>query len=277
MFGIIDKFPMEKIIDIFNYNWYIEFKDNFDVQEGRCLMFQLKLSIQLENNRLPGELERPVVSFLKASIQKESHELYEKLFCSKKAVLKSYCFSYYLPQAVFEKRAIYLGNPEFTIFFSDADMEELLHFYNGFLKMRFVKYPLNGNSMCLTHVAIVPLKEIREDHIIVKMLSPLLVREHDRENNKDRYCLFDEDNFSDVLKENTGYFMEQMGYGFSMEGFSIKPVKAKKVVVPAFGKLVDGNLGVYQLAGPPGLLNILLSAGIGSRRSEGRGKFQVIL
>lgn len=240
-------------------------------------MFQLKLSMQLENNRLPVEMERPIVSFLKASIQKESQELYEKLFGSKKAVLKSYCLSCYLPRAAFEKNFISLGAPEFTIFFSDADTEELLGFYNGFLKMKFVKYPLNGNSMCLTHVAVVPLKEIQEDHVIIKMLSPLLVRDHDRENNRDRYCLFNEEDFSDVLKENTRYFLEQMGYGFSTESFSIKPLKAKKVIVPAFGKLVDGNLGVYELTGSPGLLNLLLAAGLGSRRSEGHGKFQVIL
>ena len=182
-------------------------------------MFQLKLSMQLENNRLPAEMERSMVSFLKASIQKESQELYEKLFGSKKAVLKSYCFSCYLPQAAFGKNFISLGAPEFTIFFSDADTEELLGFYNGFLRMKFVKYPLNGNSMCLTHVAVVPLKEIQEGHVIIKMLSPLLVRDHDRENNRDRYCLFNEDDFSDVLKENTRYFLEQMGYGFLQKAF----------------------------------------------------------
>ncbi len=240
-------------------------------------MFQLKLSMQLENPCLPVELERAMVSFLKASLQKESQELYEKLFRPGEAVLKSYCFSYYLPQAVFEKEVIRLGVPEFTVFFSDADIEELLCFYNGFLKMKFMKYPLHGNSMCLTYVSILPLKSIREDTVIIKMLSPLLVREHDRERNKDRYCLFDEAGFSDTLKENTRYFVKQMGYGFSVENFSIKPLKAKKVVVPAFGKLVDGNLGVYQLTGAPGLLNLLLSAGLGSRRSEGHGKFQVIL
>ena len=54
-------------------------------------------------------------------------------------------------------------------------------------------------------------------------------------------------------------------------------IKGKKVVVPAFGRLLDGNLGIYKLTGRPELLNFLYLAGAGSRCGEGHGKMEVIL
>ena len=33
----------------------------------------------------------------------------------------------------------------------------------------------------------------------------------------------------------------------STEGFSIAPIKGKKVVVPVFGRNTDANLGIYKI------------------------------
>ena len=77
--------------------------------------------------------------------------------------------------------------------------------------------------------------------------------------------------------KNTAYLLEKLNLPYSMEGFSIQPIKGQKVVVPAFGRLLAVNLGIYQLTGRPDLLNFLYLAGAGSRCGEGQGKMEVIL
>ena len=62
----------------------------------------------------------------------------------------------------------------------------------------------------------------------------------------------------------------------STDGFSIEVVKGKKVVVPVFGRNTDASLGVYKIKGNPELLNVLYLSGMGVRRSEGHGKFEIV-
>ncbi|RHQ08889.1 hypothetical protein DW987_13605 [Ruminococcus sp. AM50-15BH] len=42
------------------------------------------------------------------------------------------------------------------------------------------------------------------------------------------------------------------------------------------GQFVDGNIGIYKITGNLRLLEILYAAGIGTRRSAGHGKFEII-
>lgn len=239
-------------------------------------MFQLSLKFSLESNFLPISMEQLIVSFLKASAKEESQQFFDDLFDKNKSIIKTYTFSYYLPKAKFEKDRITLEESTFTMYFSDSNLNRLIYFYNAFLRMKFKKYPMNNNSMKLIHVSMNPLKEITDNEIIIKMQSPLLVREHTVEGNKDKYYLSYEEGFSKVLKKNTEYVIEKLNLNISTDGFSITPVKAKKVVVSVFGRKVDGNLGIFKVTGNVDLLNFLYLSGLGSRRGEGKGKFEII-
>lgn len=239
-------------------------------------MFNIKLTFELENTLLPKDMERLVVSFLKAAIEKEDKELFEKLFNKLENRTKSYCFSLYLPGARFRKDGIALGKNCFNVIFSDADAEQLLAFYNAFIGMKFKSYPIRGNGMKLTYVTIIRMKEIEESEIIIKMLSPLMVRQHDEGNNKDKYLIYSDEGFAENVKQNIIYQLKKMNVDLNVDSFSIEPIKCRKVVVPTFGKLQDATLGIFKLKGEAKLLNFLYNSGIGSRRSEGRGKWELI-
>jgi len=47
-------------------------------------------------------------------------------------------------------------------------------------------------------------------------------------------------------------------------------------VIPVFGRNTDASLGIFKLKGDRDLLNLLYMAGIGARRSEGKGKFDIL-
>lgn len=239
-------------------------------------MYQYKLTFELENNWLPRETDRLTVSFLKASAQAYSPDFYERLYDKGRSVIKGYTFSYYLPGAKFAKEKIELAGNTFSLFFSDADQQELLMFFNGFQLMKHKKYPMNGNSMTLVSIRMQLLPDIREEEIIVRMLSPLIVRRHNPEDNTDIYYTCETEGFEQALRENIAVFLERMGMDIAAEGFSIQTVKGKKIVVPVFGRSTDASLGIFKLTGSCRLLAILYQAGLGARRSEGHGKFDVI-
>ena len=66
-----------------------------------------------------------------------------------------------------------------------------------------------------------------------------------------------------------------VGYRY-FDSFGIEPIKAKKVVIPVFGRNTDASLGIFKLKGDSNLLNLLYKAGMGARRSEGKGKFDIL-
>lgn len=239
-------------------------------------MFQLNLLFDTENPVLPRDMDKLIVSYLKASVQNYSSDFFDNLFDKSKSILKSYSFAYYLPEAVFKGDKIYLGHNSFTIYFSDADTREILQFFNAFRGMQFKSYPMNGNSMRLISIGMQKLKEITDSEIVVKMQSSLLVRKHNWEDNSDIYYTYNQEGFAETLKENVKLFVNRMGYPVSVDEFSIIPIKGKKVVTTVFGRNTDANIGIFKLSGSPELLNLLYLAGIGVRRSEGHGKFQII-
>lgn len=239
-------------------------------------MFQFKMLFRLEKNFLPREMDRVIVSFLKAATQKYSQEFYENLYDKSKSIIKSFVYSYYLPGAKFCENKIELSRNEFTLFFSDADQTELLHLFNAFQGMRYKAYPMNGNSMQLVSMRMQNLDEIRDNEIVIKFQSPLIVRRHNSIDNTDIYYTYEMDGFQETLKDNVRIFVEKLGMTASVDDFSIEVIKARKVVVPVFGRNTDSSLGVFKLKGSCQLLNILYAAGLGVRRSEGHGKFIVI-
>lgn len=239
-------------------------------------MYQYKLTFKLEKNWLPRELDRIIVSFLKASAQAYSQEFYEKLYDKSKSIMKSYTYSCFLPEAKFCGERIELGCDSFSLLFSDADQQELLTFFNAFQRVKYKKYPMNGNSMTLTAIHMKQMDEIKENEIVIRMQSPLIVRNHNSEDNSDVYYTCETEGFEKALADNVALFVKRMKMDVSVEDFSIQTIKGKKVVVPVFGRNTDASLGIFKLTGSCQLLNILYQAGAGTRRSAGHGKFEVI-
>ena len=80
-------------------------------------MFQLKLDFTLEKPELPLELDRLLVSFIKASTSNYSTELYESLYDKTKSVIKPFAFSYYLPGGRFKDDKILFKRLGLVCFF----------------------------------------------------------------------------------------------------------------------------------------------------------------
>lgn len=115
-------------------------------------MIQLSLEFQLEKPQLPLEYERLMVSFLKAASRNYSEDMFERLYNKEHSIIKSFTFSTYLPGAVFKGDTIFLRDNRFKVFFTDADMGQIIEWFNAFQLMRYKQYPVSGNSMKLISI-----------------------------------------------------------------------------------------------------------------------------
>lgn len=165
---------------------------------------------------------------------------------------------------------------KFTITFSDADMGELLMFFNAFTLMKYKTFHMNRNSMKLMYVKTKQLKEIKETEVIIKMQSSLLARKHNSDDNTDIYYTCEDTEFPEIVKENLRIFLQKINLECDINDFSVIPLKGKKIVARVWQRPTDASVGIYKLTGNPQLLEILRTAGLGVRRGLGHGKFEII-
>lgn len=239
-------------------------------------MNRMKLVFELENNKLPKEMDRLVLSFFKAAVQSYSTELFNALYDKSRSIMKTYTYSLNLPGAMFLSDNIVLNKNEFYIHFSDSDIQEFMHFFNAFQNFKFKKHPMYRNSMSLRSVSVYNVEPITDDEVVVRMKSPLIVRRHNKSDNSDTYFTCEDSQFENMLRDNVNIFLEKLSLPVDAGAFQADVVKGRKIVVPVFGRNTDASLGIFKLRGSVELLNLLYMSGLGVRRSEGHGLFDVI-
>ena len=82
-------------------------------------MTELKLEFELENAELPIDYDKVILSFMKAAIENFSPDLFDRLYNKRESVMKTYCWTCYLPHAQFTSDTIKLGANKFMLTFSD--------------------------------------------------------------------------------------------------------------------------------------------------------------
>lgn len=234
---------------------------------------KIQLKFEFQDNSIPKNYRAVLLSFFKHSLSKYNEELFAKNY-SEKYSIKNFCFAVYMKNSDFTGDNVKFD--EFAVNFSIADFSDGIDWYNSFVKMKNIEYPLPmNNKMTLKSVKIENHKEIKDNIILIKMLSPIAVRKV-VDAKSIYYSCFD-DKFIPVLKDNIltmlSLFTEIDKDKIPLE---IVPIKPKKTVTYAFGSNITANLGIYKIASDTMFLNLIYMLGIGSRRSEGFGMFEVI-
>lgn len=231
---------------------------------------QLNIEMSLENCAINLDWRRSMLSYIKNLLEKEWPEYFEDSYGQGRTGMKKMNFWGALPGPRFEKDRIILSEKRFRLYISSSDNKLLLHLHNAILKYGSQPYPIGfGNTMVVKGARIVHTKPIESEEIIVKMISPLVVRRHNRDE-KDRYFLPNEEGF----EENVVYSMQTR---FGTEDVpTIEPIKTKKVIVKAYGTTIPASLGIFKITGNKRYLNELYLDGAGAKSSGGFGKFEII-
>lgn len=229
---------------------------------------RLKLVFQLENNTLDIQYRKSIISWIKHALQQYDENLFQEIYNNNNK--KTFTFAPILSKPKFNKKEITMQDNQFSIVFSAYNYIHGLHLYNSFLKQKFQKFSLNKNSMTLTNICMIPENKIIQSSIKVKMSSPLIVRNHNRETLKDLYYGIDKQEFEKYLKINIEEQIKAENLDTSLlQDFKIIPIQAKKIVIPLYEKMIECTVGSFELQGNIELLEYLYKAGM--RCEEGHG------
>lgn len=256
---------------------------------------RIKLHFELENNIIPKDYRILILSFIKSSLEKNFKESYKEIYESK-PIMKFFTFSVYLPKPKIEKDKIeLLGGNYFNAVFSIYDNKRFIEFYNSFNSMinkemeernkenEKYSYPLKDNKMELKNITMLNEKIISSNRAIIKFLSPLVLRKHEeieineKRKGKDIYFDFNDNVFNEQINYSVSRLIKDLKLNGVSSNIKLEPCKSARKTVVDFKKVsIHSSIGEFIISGESELLNILYKTGIGSRRSEGFGMFEVI-
>lgn len=238
---------------------------------------RVNIDISLGKAVLPKDNRPYFLSLLKKVLSENCPELYKKLYDSGAPQIKSMCFATKFSQPKFEGDSIFLDDKEILMSISTSDTMFGIDLYNAFLTMKNKKFPIcDENYFLVKSARIQNTQQIKTDKIAITMISPLVVRSHEK-GRPDKYYIYDEDGFADAFFEVTKNQLDKLsGIHIQNGDITIVPVNARKTVGRAFGVNVRCSLGQFILTGKPEILEFLYQTGIGSKRSQGNGMFNII-
>lgn len=236
---------------------------------------RFKFQFELENNLVTLDYRRKVMSFIKRSLDNYNKEIFKLYY--EEPNLKDFCFSTYFPIEKFEKGKMVLKENYFSVIVSIDDVLGAMHFYNAFLGMKNKKVPFDNNNKCkLTFFRKLVEKEIKSDVAIFKTLSPILIREHMREGNKNWYYLLNEKKGLEILKKNLLYILSSRFKKEDIEKIEIIPIEIKKTVVSFYDMQFPASRGIFAIKANKEILNYFYKVGFGSRASAGFGLLELV-
>lgn len=235
---------------------------------------RLKLVFELENGKLDIQYRKGIISWIKQAIQTYDENLFQEMYHANQK--KTFTFAPILSAPKFEKEEIIMQDNQFSILFSAYNYSHALHLYNSFLGQKFKKFSLFQNSMTLKQIIMIPETQITTEKIIIKMVSPLIVRNHNRETLKDMYYAYNREEFKEYLNINIEEQLQAEKLNSNiLKDFTILPIHAKKIVIPVYEKMIECTIGTFQLEGNIELLDYLYKAGIGAKKAMGFGLFEI--
>lgn len=247
------------------------------IRRGKMRFF---LTLELKEPNFPIEYRKTILSYIKNALSKCNNGKYFEQFF-KDNIQKDYCFSVLLPKCKFNRSEIQLDKKEVKILFSIEDKEKAgLILFSAFIGQKNKSYPLPGNNfMILKSINTKKSEEIWNSKVIFKTTlgSGLCVRDHDKENNRDNYYVYNDNEFRDKL--SIVLYNQALQAGFNEEEameIKVNPIQCKKVVVKHYNRYIDTSVGMFEVHGNRRVLQHFYDAGIGSRKSMGFGMVDLV-
>lgn len=240
---------------------------------------RFSVELALENEVIPKDKNRIILSLLKHSYKSYNKKYYNSLYENEVNKMKSFTFSIYMSNCKFTLDEIVIPDKKMLLNFSTSDMEDGINFYNSFLNERGKVFPVKNNKIRINRINMITEKVIMEEQAIFKTMSPICVREHKGDNKTTWYHSLNELNGQEILMDNLRY---QLLNGFSedrifdINDLEFEILKNKEVKVKNYGIEVLGNICIIKIKAKPYILEYLYKSGVGSMRSGGFGMVDLI-
>lgn len=215
-----------------------------------------------------------ILSFIKHAVRNQSNSFYQSFFNENKVKHKPYSFSAYFHNLTIDNDQIESNEMALTVSSSDADF--IIHLING--SQRIKEHSYKTFKIEVNRVELLKRKEILEDRVIFKTLSPILI-----EDQSKKPLLTDDPNFAtefNFICNNIIY--SSLGRSLHRP-LDIKNSSIKKAVIKEnFHQSYDdylyftANHGLFELEGDPRDLRFFYHNGIGLRTGTGFGCLDIV-
>lgn len=242
---------------------------------------RIKIEFETGCEKLPIDYRRKFMSYLKGALEDYNQDLFDALYGEGHST-KSYCYSlYFVPKVTIAKDGITLHSKRFHVWFTTLDVLMGVHLVNAFMARRNKWFAMADSNNKLKALSIIKVQEypITANAVRFKILSPIVIRDHDEEKGRDWYLTFEDDNFEEIWKRNLKTELKKTfgrDVGDDINALRIKPIHLKKTVVKSYGIYIPCTIGSLVLEGEKYLLEYLYKAGAGSKRAMGFGCLDVV-
>lgn len=239
---------------------------------------RIQLEFIVQKNELPIEYRRVFLSYIKFCLSNfnEGKEL-ENYYGPAKE--KEYSFAIFFEKPEFLKTKVTFKSNKVRMIFSTADKMTWYIIYAMFLENKHKKFPLpENNEMTLVDIQKRNDIKITGNEVLFRTLSPLCIRKHEKDTGSDYYYSYIHKDFKDEFNK---VVKNQLGkHGFTpmeIESLDIKPLWCKKVIIKHYDNKIECTIGKILLKGTSDILQYLMDAGVGSRKSAGFGLLELIV
>ncbi len=242
---------------------------------------RIRVEYETKKEGLPLEYRRKYISYLKSAIEDYNQDLLAALYGGS-STHKPFCFSlYFLPEVKVAKEGVFLFSKRFLATFTTPDVLMGVHLVNALMGRRNRWLPLADwdNQIKILSLTKMPEYPIVNNTVAFKILSPIVIRDHDEKTRKDWYLTWEDQDFEQVWKRNLQSELRNVfnqDVRRDVEALRIKPVHLGKTVMLTYNIYIPGTIGTFVLEGEKYLLEYLYKSGVGSRRSMGFGCLDVI-
>ncbi len=229
--------------------------------------------------------QRIILSILKNSFNSNKVDIYSN------NNIKPFTFSVYFPESKFilengERKIQLSEKKEFILNFSTWDINIGLLLYNGIIKNITKGFQYKDLSFRIKSIVLRREILIKENKILFKTLSPIVIREHiNKTNQKDIYLTFQNSDIETIQKRLNDnmrlIFKKFLGKEYSINIELLNNTSLKTVPVKITGEdskrgYIPANVGKFFLRGDKKALEFVYKAGLGARRSFGFGMLEVV-
>lgn len=235
---------------------------------------RIKLKFLLEKNEITVEYRKAFMHYLKNALGDITELEALDLFYKDGLKLREMTFAFKLASPTFQNDVIVLGSNLVEVNISTSELKKALVLNNAFSKLLNKRVKFENNDIKLISINILEGKKVVSDQIIIKMMSPLCIREHSRENGDYYYSVANElfeEKVNNIINEQL-----KTELGIKDVSFKIEKLNNRKTVVTHYNQKIESSLGDFKITGNKKILQHLYDNGIGSRKSSGFGMFDVV-
>ncbi len=236
------------------------------------------LAVTLKKPLFPLDYRRTIMSFFKRLLGNYEKGRYLEAIYGK-SLARDFCFAVWLDNPRFGKDCVFLGGKHIKIIVSARNMETGLPLFNAALNAVHREiYFEKENSMTIGSITLEQPKKIIHPWATFQFQSPLCLRMHDREENRDRYISILDQNFSQILSDSIRQQCLRNGLDVSLLQIPIcfDLTNCTKTVVTHYGQHIETTIGKIVIHAHPQILDEIYRCGIGSRRSAGFGLLRLV-